>query len=290
MLDDTRNEPMETVPSATVTQAVKEKRPVQKVLSTIGFPYHHLSEVLVIPQLLIAFGVPCTRDQLAGAMKLDPTNSTFLGKVNSARTFGLIETGDGRVKLTQVGHDAVSSDPATVRTALVKAFLTVPLYRKTYDEFKGRMLPTTHEGLENTFHTFGVSAKQTEKARQVFQRSAEYAGFFPNGRERLIEPVVAVQFGSATLSGSGSLVHDPKGDHVPEEKTGTGSDNPRKEPTKDPLIHGLLIRMPEAGTKWDYEKRAQWLKLFAQVLDMVYDAPANSDESATFIEVEIRRI
>jgi hypothetical protein len=50
-----------------------------------------------------------------------------------------------------------------------------------------------------------------------------------------------------------------------------------KDVTKDPLIHGLLIRLPDAGTEWSYEKRLQWVRLFTSVLDVVYTAPSNDD-------------
>ena len=150
------------------------------------------------------------------------------------------------------------------------------------------MLPTTLEGLQNAFRSYGVSSKQTEKARQVFQRSAEFAGFFPNGRDRLIEPIVGVQLASATLSGSGVVTHDTKVDNVPDDGVPIHPKGP-KDPLKEPLIYGLLIRMPEAGAPWDHAARAKWLQLLAANLDAVYEAAGDQDE-ARFITVEVKSL
>ncbi len=80
----------------------------------------------------------------------------------------------------------INSSPQA-RQARITAFLNVPLYRRLYENYKGRNLPPD-PGLEQAIVNLGVSAKQKERARQVFQRSANYAGFFNQGRNRLILP------------------------------------------------------------------------------------------------------
>jgi hypothetical protein len=80
-------------------------------------------------------------------------------------------------------------DPARQREAMIAAFLNVELYRRTFDEFKGKRLPPRPHGLERAFQTFGVAPKQTDRARLAFEKSARMAGFFPNGDEdRLVMP------------------------------------------------------------------------------------------------------
>jgi hypothetical protein len=48
--------------------------------------------------------------------------------------FGLIETGQGRVTLTQLGRD-VLDDSGNGRAAKVTAFLNVELFRVMYDQY-----------------------------------------------------------------------------------------------------------------------------------------------------------
>ena len=50
------------------------------------------------------------------------------------------------------------------------------------------MLPPA-AALEREMGQLGVASKQTGKARQAFERSAEQAGFFAHGADRLVMPV-----------------------------------------------------------------------------------------------------
>ena len=147
--------------------------------SEIAFPYLPLDEALSVPQAIHENGsVPCSRDQLAVAMKMAPGSGAFSLKLGAARMFGLVESQEGRYQITPLGDQAISSDEIAARTARVKAFYSVPLYKRTYEEFKGKALPPRPRGLENAFASFGVAPKQTDKARQAFERSAQFAGFF----------------------------------------------------------------------------------------------------------------
>ena len=66
----------------------------------------------------------------------------------------------------------------------------MPLFDALVNEYKGTMLPPD-SGLEQKIRELGVSAKQAAKARQAFQRSAELAGFFKMGKDRLVQPAIA---------------------------------------------------------------------------------------------------
>ena len=106
--------------------------------------------------------------------------------------FGLIEQTLGRLRPTKLGFTII--DPTRERAAKAEAFLEVPLYRKTYDEYKGTRGISCHPvrfgDRKRVCVDLGVSSKQKEKARQAFDRSARVAGFFPTGQEdRLVAPV-----------------------------------------------------------------------------------------------------
>ncbi len=154
--------------------------------------------------------------------------------------------------------------------------MNVPLYKRVYDEFKGKQLPPRPVGLEQAFVNFGVAPKQKDKARHAFDRSARAAGFFPSQAEdRLVQPVVgaaalaptdeggrgtapdnglAVDFGAATVQGSAHTQPSP----LP--------------PTRilNPFIEGLLDEIPKKGTPWTIDDQANWLQAAAQIFRILY--------------------
>ncbi|MGJ4997839.1 hypothetical protein ACQR0Z_25680 [Bradyrhizobium sp. HKCCYLS3077] len=262
-----------------------EKRPAQ---STIAFPYMDLEAAISIARALHESGaVPLSRDQLAGVMNSSPGGGTFLTKIATARTFGLITHFQGKYELTQLGHEILSSDENRQRAARAEAFMAVPLYRKTYEEFRGKELPPK-EGLQNAFVSFGVAPKQAYNARLAFEKSANQAGFFAAGTQKLVPPILgALPPGSAAPPVGTTAPTSPSG---PSGRPGyrypwypmalsTGP-RPSAESTGpsvltdeiDPLILGLLQRLPKAGEKWSVEKRARWLQTLAANFDIVYES------------------
>src|SRR5205807_79479 len=126
--------------------------------------------VLVARAIHNTYGRSCTPDQLAPVLGHDTVSGgAFRLKVSTARTFGLIETTRDQYNLTPLGREIVN--PASETRARVSAFLTVPLYKALFDMYRGHLLPRSI-GLENEMVRLGVSAKQKEKARQVFLRSS----------------------------------------------------------------------------------------------------------------------
>ena len=154
--------------------------------STIAFPYASLKDAEQVAKALQDhWGGSASPEQLAASMGSSPKSGTFRTKTSTAKTFGLTETGRGQIALTSLGQQIL--DPRTQAAARVKAFLAVPLFNKLHDEYKMATLPQDR-GLESKIESLGVSTKQTDKARQSFQRSAEHAGFFKHGRDRLVKP------------------------------------------------------------------------------------------------------
>jgi hypothetical protein len=157
----------------------------QNLRSTIAFPYGALQDAEQVVEALRQRGDTAPVDALAAEMNQTTTSGSFRTKVATARIFGVIEVRSGHARLTPLGHRLVDSDQAA--QARVDAFLHVPLFQRVYDEYRGRNLPPS-QGLEAAIARFGVSAKQVNRARQALQRSAEHAGFFKHGRDRLVAP------------------------------------------------------------------------------------------------------
>src|SRR5215211_6034602 len=141
-----------------------------RVRSTIAFPYTPLADAEQVAQALHRRGGKASLGELAAELNQVITSGAFRTKVATSRTFGVVSVRRSLATLTPLGRRLV--DPGEVEQARSDAFLAVPLYRKIHDEFEGHTLPGA-EGLESTMARLGVSPKQTERARQAFQRSAE---------------------------------------------------------------------------------------------------------------------
>jgi hypothetical protein len=236
--------------------------------STIQFPYRDLALGVSVAQAMIdAGGVALSTEQLAGVMGLQAGSGNYVMKVATARIFGLITNVAGKYELTDIGFAIVDGkDERRQRQARAEAFLKVPLYRRVYDEFRGKQLPPRPHGLEQAFVRFGVSAKQKEAARLALDKSAGQAGFFAAGQDRLVEPIIA---------GGMNPPPPPREEDNGDGNGGGGNGRRQVDPEPDtsgfhPFIQGLLDTLPEPNTNWTVEGRAKWLMAAANIFDLIY--------------------
>ena len=197
----------------------------------------------------------CAEDQLAAWTNQSPKSSGFRLQVTTARLFNLVDGGGAALRLTELGRAVV--DPAQAREAKTRAFLTVPLYRTVFEKYRGGVLPPP-AALERDFVSLGVAEKQKDRARQVFERAAEQAGFFESGRNRLVMPAVAVKQESVAATPVEEEKSDPK-----KGGGGGGFDH-------DPLIIGLFQKLPEPEADWPATARLKWLQTAANIFDLLY--------------------
>jgi hypothetical protein len=250
---------------ATKAKPVKKQKRA-KENSTIAFPYMDLDTSITVARAFVNNGGhPHTRDQLAGALQQSPLSGAFIMKLSAARQFGLVDYLDGKFKLTDLGFSIVDKNESREKAARVQAFLNVELYRKIYENFKGKQLPPRPLGIEQTLVQLGVAPKQKSSARLAFEKSARQAGFSTLDPDRLIEPMSdGSNIPTATLSPS-------KATNRPASFAGGGQ-------TLDPLIEGLLSRLPSPGDVWGIEKRKKWIETLEANLEMIY--PAADDDAA----------
>ena len=232
--------------------------------STIAFPYGDLDSAVNVARTVYTRAAgSCGLDQLAAWLGYSSINNgAFRTQANTARIFGLLTTSRKTVELTDLG--VRMADPDQEAPARAEAFLAVPLYRKTFDDFRGRTLPPD-SGLEIAFARMGVASKQTDKARQAFQRSAQQAGFFDAGSDRLIEPsfqVVAEETAPEATGHSGMPPADmPLADSASGHATGL-----------HPFIQGLIETLPVPGTQWSDTERKEWLTAAEHIFALIYKA------------------
>jgi hypothetical protein len=238
--------------------------------SSIKFPYGDLDDAVQIANKIHTnYGRSCTLDQLAAAMR-QTLSGAFRNKVATAAVFGVIETGRREVTLTELGAALV--DPQTETAARATAFLNVPLYERVFETFRGRRLPGD-AGLQAEMVKLGVSPKQAPKARQALNRSAEQAGFFSQGRDRLVEPpaarVAEVAVRDLTASEEG---HARESEYVEVGVPGA---------VQHPLIVGLwkLLPDPDQGT-FTAEQQENWLAAAKVNLKAIYGSPGGRSSAA----------
>lgn len=104
------------------------------------------------------------------------------------------------------------------------------------------------------------------RARQALERSAEEAGFYESGRNRLVIP------GAASFKGNDqSPPPDEKRDVDRNKGGGNGGGDDGGEEKLDPIIKGLIDRLPRPGEKWSKAKRKLWLQILENSFDLVYE-------------------
>lgn len=265
----------------TTRAKVKAKAKAERGQSSISFPYMDLEAAISVARsMLSGGGVALSRDQLAGVMNLVAASGNFVQKVATARIFGLVTFNGGKYELSNLGFSIVDSDDKRQKAARAEAFLNVPLYKRAYDEFRGKQLPPRPHGLEQAFVRFGVAVKQKTNARLAFDKSATQAGFYPNGPDRLIEPII----GSSSRSDFRPNPNDDVGNQYEVEVAPV----PKTEPAGSdlhPFIQGLLDTLPEPQTNWAVEGRAKWLMAAANIFDLIYKGSGEIKISAVQADI-----
>lgn len=250
-----------------------KSEPQTRQRSAIAFPYNDLKASIEMAEALhnnVGLG-ECDDDQLAAWTEQSSKSSGFRVQVSAARMFGVLAGDGGRHRLTELGRELI--DPHKAREAKVRAFLTVPLYKAVFDKYKGGVIPPA-AALERDFVGLGVAEKQKDRARQVFERSADQAGFFAHGKNRLVAPGIAPG-GTAAA----------KEDHLPPDGernnggggggAGTGSEGGGL--TGDPLVDALVKKLPAAGKSWPAAERATWIKMIGMAFDLAYGPTTTSE-------------
>jgi hypothetical protein len=236
--------------------------------STISFPYEDLSSAFEIAQAIhtnVGMG-DCEDEQIAAWTKQSHKSSGFRLQMAAARLFGLIESTAGRHRLGELGRMIV--DPQRTREARVRAFLNCPLYSAVFEKYKGGVLPPT-AAFERDIQLLGVSEKMKDRARRGLEKSAEFAGFFEQGKDRLVRPGIAIreEGESARKADSDEVAHDEN-----LNRNGGGGGGGRR---LHPFIQGLLDTIPEIPNptekpEWPVVDRVKWLQTAANIFDLIY--------------------
>lgn len=262
------SEQSNAIPTAAVQPPANDPQTRQR--STISFPYMDLGAAVTAATTLHdkAGHDQCSLQQLSAWMGTTTTSSTFRVQVGATRLFGFIDSdGPESYRLSMLGRRLV--DPQQEKRAKVEAFLNVPLFNALYESHKDGVLPPT-AALEREIAALGVSEKQKDRARQVFERSAELSGFFEHGKTRLVMPAF-----KGAGNGGESLASPPLPPTPPGSGGNNGSGDGGTTLDLDPLLIALLQKIPKSGEQWPAAQRLRWFKTFAMNVSQVYDDDAS---------------
>jgi hypothetical protein len=227
--------------------------------SSISFPYCSLADAMIFIEAIRNHGDGVARDELAAATSQKRNSWPFLNKAASSQIFGLIRVEKQRFSLTNLGRKI--TDPQTQVSARVKAFLSVPLYRKICLEYEGQELPNDRV-LEEKMVSIGVPHKQQSRARQHFQRDAEQAGLFNERKTRLILPkgisIESIKSADLSVHGQGKSLAT----EIPLGQTNIPS-----------ALLPLFDSLPPVGAEWPSAARQQWMRILDRSFDRLYKEP-----------------
>jgi hypothetical protein len=243
---------------------IKPEETGKRQRSSIGFPYMDLNEAITLAKAIhnnVGTGT-CTLEQLAPWVKQSPTSSGFRSRLAASRLFGLINADrSDALFLTELGRLVV--DAKREREGRARAFLSVPLFSALHDKFKGSVVPPV-AALEKELAALGVASTLTDTARRVMERSAEQAGFYESGRDRMVMP------GFTPVA---QREEEKPLEEEPANGAG-GNGGGGKAPPIDPIIAGLLARLPKSGDIWPEADRKLWLQLLEGSFKLIFkDAP-----------------
>jgi hypothetical protein len=206
----------------------------------------------VVKALHSQYGGRATYDQIAAELQSSPKSGAFRNKVSAARMLGFVTVDrQGVISPTPLGENLL--DERTASDAKAEGFLNVPLYAQLYERFRNSTLPGD-KGLENVIRELGVAAKQVVTARQVFQRSAQQAGYFRHGRSRLVKPPQGI----VTESG------------YAEERTNERQEEGQPGMRADPLLASLFDKLPSKDEGFSKNQRTNFVTALNAIFTLVY--------------------
>jgi len=243
-------------------------------VSGIASPYWDNDASLKVADIIQNVGGgSCAADFLVSKLGYKSIQSgTYLTRVAAARMFGYVSTAQGKFVVTERALSALQPVmPEDSINAKADAFLSVPLFAKLYEDFRGRTLPP-EVGLRNLFlNSYRILPDRIPDALRVFMNSAAQCGFFDSGRDRLIRP--------ATNSAAAAPQAPPESPTAPQQQEPSAPpDKPRwRDGGGDgggggihSALIGLLRELPKPGESWTTTEQDQFLNAFTGLVKFIF--------------------
>jgi hypothetical protein len=244
--------------------------------SGVASPYFDLDASLAVAHAIQQQGGgTASPDQLAHWLGYKSTGSgTYVTRVSAAsKHFGLVDNSGDRLALTERAKTILSPVmPEDAVNAKVDAFLSVQLFSKIYEQYRGTQLPP-EMGLKNLLlSTYKVLPDRVGQALRVFLNSAEQAGFFSTtgDRSKLIKPAIAQTSTSVASTTKPDGMPPPTVDAIVHEKQRTIGGGDGGAGGVDTAIIGLLRKLPMQGASWTAAEQTRFLTAFTHTIQFLY--------------------
>jgi len=257
----------------TETEAVgisdSQPKPAKRERSAIEFPYTDIGQATELVRVLLERGGGSAEpQQLAGWMDQSAKSGTFRARLSAARIFGFLETSRGSIEITPLGRAAL--DPGSQSSSFAEGFIRVPLFSAMFDKNRGFPLPPA-AAIERQMLDLGVSSKQTERARQTFQKSAQLSGYVDAVNGRFVKPAVASFSANPDVT---EMDADDSSDHADggdEGSSGGSSGGGGGDGRHHHFVQGLLEELPETDgfANWEIEDQVEWLRAAASIFKLL---------------------
>lgn len=249
--------------------------------SSVGYTYFNQNDSLDVARKIHEnAGGACTPDQLATYLGYKGVKSgTYQTRVSAAKQFGFVRAENSEIVVTERAMNIISPVlPEDAINARADAFLSVELFSKVYEKYRGGTIPPK-VGMRNLLLTaFAITPDRVDPAVRVLCESAEQAGFFPNGDQtRLVRPAVKASTAkNPAAEGTPPPVTPPAERSTGSSGTG-GGDGPSGVHA---AIVGLLRDLPPVGKSWDSRGKKRFVKAFLATLDWVYPCDDDIDDDS----------
>jgi len=154
---------------------------VRRTRSEASFPGYDLSDSVEVARAVHVKGQGvASAEHLASYLGYKGTNNgAYLTKVGAARAFGLVAKNGNLFVPTSLAQRILAPVyPNDALQALADAFLNVDLFKRIYEDFKGKELPQGL-GMKNALRNiYGVLPARVDLALRTLLDSADTAGFF----------------------------------------------------------------------------------------------------------------
>ncbi|MDT4955696.1 MAG: hypothetical protein QOJ02_3834 [Acidobacteriota bacterium] len=146
-----------------------------------NFPHHTLEEALTVPQKIYdeMAGKPFKRLLLADALGIKPSSSNFRDLLSSSIKYGLTEGSKNvnEIKLTELGLAAVQTQDASKRReAIRKAAFTPEVFKKFYEDYSDRKLPSPEMMGKILNAEYGVPKELTADCARILIENGRLTG------------------------------------------------------------------------------------------------------------------
>lgn len=245
----------------------KAKGTNRKPKSGVAYPYYDLSSSIKVAEVIHSkAGGGCTRDQLAQLLGYSGIkNGGFLTRLSASKMFGLVDEDSRGLRITKRAQQILSPVmPDDSKRGKADSFLSVELFKKVYEKFKGQTLPAD-SGLRNLFQTtYQIVPDRIAPALRVLKESADTAGFLSPNHDRLVMPL----FGNNPTAASSAPERSLNNEIKPDNDRRVAKDENLDE--IDPAIYGLIRRLPTVGTSMSKKKRDDLVGAFTALITFLY--------------------